>query len=578
MNLGSKRPATRHENGANQRRLIAGWLAGFKRKPMKTNKANQVSVGGITVTFRTHPGFKPAPFDMCFTRGALEEFVRTVGKLPPESGAKGFGPKDQMGFDVIEFDEPGSRAAGSAIYRPDVNWGESRCKFHVNQPDSELRLWSGDLHSHPGGYAEPSPKSGKGLGDLGYVEEVFNRNETMEYFHMPIATGTGPDSNEVEISPWVVQRGRNGSPPQLFIAEGRVCEVSDFPKRVLEPEFEARVASARQAKEMAELPKRAVVEPGDLKAVPASALIPEDERADLFRAFTGRLQGILSAQFHDKTILVVGVGAGSISVEKLARLTPKCLRLVDRDHVEIANLSRTAFTYEDAIRKHSKVDALARRIREINPLVKVEAHRRSLTQMSERELKRLLRGVDLIVAGTDNFEAQALCNILSERFDIPSIYIGIHAGADGGRIVWHVPGFTPCYRCVARERYRAAEKADAGLNLHAAPGSVVDCQFIDTIALKISLAILERGQPSKMGVFFDKLNYRNDIIVRCDPAYEWGGMMWDAVLGDLPVTPKDFRRELKESVAFAMDPLWLRGERDPLCPVCGDGTITEKSS
>ena len=72
-----------------------------------------------------------------------------------------------------------------------------------------------------------------------------------------------------------------------------------------------------------------------------------------------------------------------------------------------------------------------------------------------------------------------------------------------------------------------------------------------------------------MGRFFQRVGARNDIIVRCDPAYGWGNAMWDAVLADLPATPKPYAQDLKDAALFAMDSLWLRGEFDPTCPVCG---------
>ena len=78
-----------------------------------------------------------------------------------------------------------------------------------------------------------------------------------------------------------------------------------------------------------------------------------------------------------------------------------------------------------------------------------------------------------------------------------------------------------------------------------------------------------RGQDSAIGKFFSRMAGRNDVIIRCDPGYEWGGRMWDALLGDLPKEPKDFAQELKEAALFAMDSIWIRGEYDPDCPDCG---------
>jgi molybdopterin/thiamine biosynthesis adenylyltransferase len=286
--------------------------------------------------------------------------------------------------------------------------------------------------------------------------------------------------------------------------------------------------------------------------------------------YTQRLAGIVSPRFHTKAVLVVGTGAGSYAAEKLARFCPQGIKLCDFDTVAIPNLARTAFTYADAVAGKLKVEALAERIANISPLVEVTIFPRSVTALSRAELDAMFTGVDLVVAGTDNFEAQSLINKLAVRKAIPAVFIGIHANGQGGRVVWTVPGLTPCYRCVARERFEAAASPGAaGLDLDAARGSLVDCQFIDMVALKVSVAILDREQDSVMGRFFRRMGRRNDIVVRCDPEYAWGNVLWDALLGDLPTEPKDFARELRDVALLAMDTIWLPGSQDPNCPICG---------
>ncbi len=196
---------------------------------------------------------------MCLTPEALDSLLRTVGVLEPESGAKGFGPKDAMGFDVVEFDKRGSARASGAVYSPDVSWGDSRIDFHISKPGTLQRLWTGDLHSHPGYYGRPSPKSGVALGDLGYVEEVFNENEWMEWFFVPILTATATE--EVVIHPWICSRS---SIRQPMIGELVVCEASRFPERLFNTDWQARVEEEKAAKEHAEKP-----EPADEKSEPA---------------------------------------------------------------------------------------------------------------------------------------------------------------------------------------------------------------------------------------------------------------------------------------------------------------------
>lgn len=66
---------------------------------------------------------------------------------------------------------------------------------------------------------------------------------------------------------------------------------------------------------------------------------------------------------------------------------------------------------------------------------------------------------------------------MAALLSIPAVFIGIHAGGHGGRIAWYLPDTTPCYRCIAPERFAAANGAENEVNLTAAHGSVIDTQF-----------------------------------------------------------------------------------------------------
>jgi molybdopterin/thiamine biosynthesis adenylyltransferase len=277
--------------------------------------------------------------------------------------------------------------------------------------------------------------------------------------------------------------------------------------------------------------------------------------------YCSRLEGIVSSALREKVILLCGLGAGSYFAEKFARLAPRKLILVDKDRVELPNLSRTAYTYDDAQRARTKVEALAERIRSINPFVELEEHAADVLDLRQRVPS--IFNADLIVAGTDQLNAQAALNAVAVERGIPAVFVGIHPLAEGGRVIWHVPGM-PCYRCVARERF----VPDASPDIDAAIGGLIDCQFIDMVALKIAVAILERDQDSAMGAFYRAMNGRNEIIVRCSPSYAWGTVVWNALLADLPHAPKDYAAEINEYLV-AMDTLWLAAGKDPSCPVCG---------
>lgn len=81
-------------------------------------------------------------------------------------------------------------------------------------------------------------------------------------------------------------------------------------------------------------------------------------------------RGAFSNIFQDKRIAVVGLGAiGSMFVESLARSGVPTLGLWDNDIIEPGNICRSTYTISDL--GESKVDAIARRIRLINPFVQI---------------------------------------------------------------------------------------------------------------------------------------------------------------------------------------------------------------
>jgi adenylyltransferase/sulfurtransferase len=148
------------------------------------------------------------------------------------------------------------------------------------------------------------------------------------------------------------------------------------------------------------------------------------------------------------TVAIVGCGAlGTVEAEILARAGVGRLRLIDRDFVEWSNLQRQ-FLYgeSDAVESLPKAVAAARRIGQINSDVAVEPMVADLTASSAEDL---LDGIDLIVDGTDNFEARFLINDFAVREDVPWIYAAA-VGSYGLKLPI-VPGSTACLGCLYPE-------------------------------------------------------------------------------------------------------------------------------
>jgi tRNA A37 threonylcarbamoyladenosine dehydratase len=92
------------------------------------------------------------------------------------------------------------------------------------------------------------------------------------------------------------------------------------------------------------------------------------------RRFAGvaRLYGETGLQAFEKAhVLIAGLGGvGSWAVEALARSGIGELTLMDFDHIAVSNVNRQLHAIEDNFGK-SKSEAMAERVRQINPLIKL---------------------------------------------------------------------------------------------------------------------------------------------------------------------------------------------------------------
>lgn len=143
--------------------------------------------------------------------------------------------------------------------------------------------------------------------------------------------------------------------------------------------------------------------------------------------------------------MVVGCGAlGSFAIDQLARAGIGTLTLVDRDIVEATNLQRqTLYTLEDVEGARPKADAAAARVRAIDPDVTVHP---VVEHFDSENALELLRGVDLVIDGLDNFPGRYLLNDACVQSGVPWVHGGV-IGTQGTSLVI-LPGTTPCLRCL----------------------------------------------------------------------------------------------------------------------------------
>ena len=141
--------------------------------------------------------------------------------------------------------------------------------------------------------------------------------------------------------------------------------------------------------------------------------------------------------------LVVGCGGlGASSANLLARAGVGRLVLVDSDSVELSNLHRQVL-YDMIDLGRPKARAAAERLKGIDPDINV---RPVVRRVGEKELCGLLKGIDIVLDGTDSMASRRAVNKACCQAGVPWVYGG--AAGTTGMAMLIVPRKTPCLECV----------------------------------------------------------------------------------------------------------------------------------
>lgn len=159
-------------------------------------------------------------------------------------------------------------------------------------------------------------------------------------------------------------------------------------------------------------------------------------------------------------VLIVGCGGiGCTTAELLARAGVGKITLIDADTIEMSNLQRQIAYVEDNIGFY-KAEILAKRLKQINPHIRVESQ---TVKLDESNAEALISTQDLVLDGCDNFTTRYLVNQSCKQFNVPLI----SASAIGfqGQL-FMVEGESACYECLFPKEQHANENlrcADSGV-------------------------------------------------------------------------------------------------------------------
>ncbi len=189
-------------------------------------------------------------------------------------------------------------------------------------------------------------------------------------------------------------------------------------------------------------------------------------------------------------VLVIGAGGlGSPSAFYLAAAGVGHLTLIDDDTVALSNLQRQILHKNDNIGE-LKVNSAKSTLNALNPSIAVEIHD---DKISKSNIRNYLKNIDLVIDGTDNFQARYAISDACTEVGMPWVYGAVYR-FEGQVSVFHASKPDQrglCYRCLFPEgdtQAGAPNCTEAGV-LGVAPGLIGIMQASE--ALKYLLGIGE---------------------------------------------------------------------------------------
>lgn len=214
----------------------------------------------------------------------------------------------------------------------------------------------------------------------------------------------------------------------------------------------------------------------------------------------------------DSKVLVVGAGGlGSPALLYLAAAGVGTIGIVDSDVVEESNLQRQVIHDTERLGTSKAVSAKGV-IEKLNHDVEVVLHE---TRLDSANAEGIMSGYDVVVDGTDNFDARYAINDASVKLGVPVVHGSIFRFE--GMVSTFVPNDGPCYRCLYPEAppaELAPSCSEAGV-LGVLPGIVGTLQANEALKLLVGY-----GEPLKgrLLVFDAQTTRFDEVKVRRDPA------------------------------------------------------------
>ena len=199
-------------------------------------------------------------------------------------------------------------------------------------------------------------------------------------------------------------------------------------------------------------------------------------------------------------VLIVGAGGlGCPVIDYLSRAGVGNIGIIDDDKVNVSNIHRQSL-YDSSDIDKSKVIVLKKKIKLINPLVKIKIFKE---RIGKENIKKIFKNYDFIVDGSDNFKTKFLLNKYSLKYK-KILIVGAISKMDGHIFTFDFKNKTdPCLKC-----FYQTEPSDEILNceyegiLGPVAGMVGNIQAIEVLKKILNLG----KQSNKKILIIDLLN------------------------------------------------------------------------
>ncbi|HUK27219.1 MAG TPA: ThiF family adenylyltransferase [Candidatus Acidoferrales bacterium] len=226
-------------------------------------------------------------------------------------------------------------------------------------------------------------------------------------------------------------------------------------------------------------------------------------------------------RIRSATILLAGAGAiGNETAKNLAMLGVGKILIIDRDRVELSNISRMVFFQPNDLGKN-KAEVLAKNIHGKYPFIETAAYRGDLESVP----LRFYLDADVVVCGLDNVVSRIFLSQTCRKYSVPLVDGGI-TGLNG-RVHTYIPPDDACPICMFPPNQYAhivglRNPCEAPPEEEATPSFATSISLVSSIlsqeTIKIILGVKEfraegkwpekTGQPLRSVLFVDMKNNR----------------------------------------------------------------------